>query len=388
MASFLLHGIGAAWRRAPAQARRREGTVTHAGRIDAHVHVWAPSGSKRFPYKAQMHGAKGVEPPVAGSVDLLMAELDCNKARQREAWAGRSPATSTANRAPLCPSACGTSAASRPAPQVEVAVAVQAGVHGFDHSYLVQCARKHPGRLACVALADPRENADGAAKLAYLVEEEGFCGVRFNPQLWPRGAGIADEEGRVLFALAGELGVPVGFALFDGVARYEADVRALLRHSPATPAVIDHVGFCRPGDEAACEALLALAEVSRCVRGLHLSKTVAPQCMQSMARGRIAAASLPRHPPSKHPQVHVKLSGLFRCSERPAPYEDLAPLVRRVFDAFGKERVLFGTDWPWTFDRGGYDEAWDVLGSAALALSEEEVAWAAEKTARRLYRIA
>lgn len=47
---------------------------------------------------------------------------------------------------------------------------------------------------------------------------------------------------------------------------------------------------------------------------------------------------------AKHPNVAAKASALPRYSSEPYPYRRLHPHLRRVFDAFGPQRFLWGTD--------------------------------------------
>lgn len=104
--------------------------------------------------------------------------------------------------------------------------------------------------------------------------EEGFRGARFNPALF-EGEEMDCGVGRAMFRACGELGVPVGFMTFKGFGLYFESIRALLDHSPATPVIIDHFGFCRGEGAPEFTQLLQLAG---------------------------------------HPQVHVKLSAFFRGS--------------------------------------------------------------------------
>ena len=41
----------------------------------------------------------------------------------------------------------------------------------------------------------------------------------------------------------------------------------------------------------------------------------------------------------------VKISGACTLSHEPYPYDDLWDPLRRIFDAFGIDRCLWGTDW-------------------------------------------
>lgn len=54
------------------------------------------------------------------------------------------------------------------------------------------------------------------------------------------------------------------------------------------------------------------------------------------------------------PNVSVKVSSLPNYSREPYPFRDLAPHIRRVFDAFGPHRCFWGTDISHSFDRCSY----------------------------------
>jgi len=42
----------------------------------------------------------------------------------------------------------------------------------------------------------------------------------------------------------------------------------------------------------------------------------------------------------------IKLSAPFRVSSQPFPYQDLEPFVAALIDAFGPDRCVWGSDWP------------------------------------------
>ena len=56
-----------------------------------------------------------------------------------------------------------------------------------------------------------------------------------------------------------------------------------------------------------------------------------------------------------HPNVHCKVSGIFQRSNRmPAPKSGsyYAPIFEVIWEAFGEDRIIYGSNWPVT-DRGG-----------------------------------
>jgi predicted TIM-barrel fold metal-dependent hydrolase len=46
-----------------------------------------------------------------------------------------------------------------------------------------------------------------------------------------------------------------------------------------------------------------------------------------------------------HPNIAVKISGACTLSHEPFPYNDLWDPLSRIFDAFGFDRCMWGTDW-------------------------------------------
>lgn len=60
---------------------------------------------------------------------------------------------------------------------------------------------------------------------------------------------------------------------------------------------------------------------------------------------------------ARHPNVYCKVSALYgRVEKQPAP-KDIAfysPVIDLVFDCFGEDRLIFGSDWPVTETTGDY----------------------------------
>ena len=112
--------------------------------------------------------------------------------------------------------------------------------------------------------------------------------MRFNPYLWTEGSGgMSNATGRALFAEAGRLGLAVGFMTFKGLLPLAGDIEALLDSSPGTAAVLDHWGFFhQPPGRAAAQG--GAADEAAWARLLQMGR--------------------------RFPQLHVKLSALFRVT--------------------------------------------------------------------------
>mgnify|MGYP002624161894 CR=1 FL=1 len=56
-------------------------------------------------------------------------------------------------------------------------------------------------------------------------------------------------------------------------------------------------------------------------------------------------------------RVHVKISHLWRLSHQKYPYLDTHEQVKKLYDAFGPQRLMWGSDWPAVEDFCGYAKA-------------------------------
>lgn len=99
------------------------------------------------------------------------------------------------------------------------------------------------------------------------------------------------------------------------------------------------------------------------------------------ARGIDALAALPH--------VHLKLSGITAyCAPGTANADTLQPWVDHAINAFGANRVLWGSDWP-VVNLGVGMPDWITLSRALLArFTETEQSDIMQGTARRVYRLA
>ena len=60
---------------------------------------------------------------------------------------------------------------------------------------------------------------------------------------------------------------------------------------------------------------------------------------------------------AKRPNVVIKVSGACTLSKQPYPFPDIWDPLARVFDAWGFERCLWGTDWTRAFAVVNYEQA-------------------------------
>ncbi|MEL7121094.1 MAG: amidohydrolase family protein [Bacteroidota bacterium] len=76
---------------------------------------------------------------------------------------------------------------------------------------------------------------------------------------------------------------------------------------------------------------------------------------------------------ASYPNVFCKVSGLVtEASWNNWKYEDFKPYLDVVFEAFGVERIMFGSDWPVCLLAAKYDEVIGIVERYILQLSKEE----------------
>lgn len=192
---------------------------------------------------------------------------------------------------------------SRPA-GVQRIVLIQMSFYGSDNSYLLDSIRAHPAVFAGVARIDghpqPREAMLTLAKQGV----RGFrvVAVGSSPDQWLEG-----ESMRSMWKCAADERLVICPLLTP--AHLESLAR-MCRQFPQTPIAIDHlarIGFDGQMRPAEIDALCSLAQ---------------------------------------YPQVYVKVSAFYALGRRQSPYLDLAPMICRLRDAFGAERLMWGSDAP------------------------------------------
>jgi L-fuconolactonase len=89
------------------------------------------------------------------------------------------------------------------------------------------------------------------------------------------------------------------------------------------------------------------------------------------------------------PNVYCKLSGMVTEAERGSwTVDTLRPYVETALDAFGPERLMFGSDWPVCLLAASYAEVTDAAEQLVAGLSKDEQAEIFGGTAARAYRLA
>ena len=216
---------------------------------------------------------------------------------------------------------------------------------GVDNGYLADIMAAYPGvfsGVACIAA-----EADNPGREMVRLKSQGFRGFRITPgegaaDRWINSAGIremCETAARENLAICPLLG-PDNLHQVD----------ELCRKYPDTTVVVDHfarVGMNGDFPEPDVKALLDL---------------------------------------KKHARVHIKVSAFYFLGQKKPPYRDLAPLIRRVFDTFGPDRLMWGSDCPYQLGNGNnYAASLELIQKGLDFLSPSDKNALLKKTATRVF---
>lgn len=90
---------------------------------------------------------------------------------------------------------------------------------------------------------------------------------------------------------------------------------------------------------------------------------------------------------SRHPNVACKLSGLLTLSPTESSSDNLRPIVDEILQAFGPERVMFGSDWPVSSCVANYSDVTAQTTALIDDLSPVEKAGVLSANAQRVYKL-
>jgi predicted TIM-barrel fold metal-dependent hydrolase len=87
-----------------------------------------------------------------------------------------------------------------------------------------------------------------------------------------------------------------------------------------------------------------------------------------------------------HKHVHVKTSAFYALGKKQPPYTDLAPMIRRVRDAFGAGRLMWASDCPYQVGPGhNYADAIRLVREGLDFLNADERTSILHDTAERVF---
>jgi predicted TIM-barrel fold metal-dependent hydrolase len=235
----------------------------------------------------------------------------------------------------------------RPEGVGRVVLIQHSGYHLFDNSYLIDAVRRHPKMFRIVGMVD--DHKPGAGPEMKKLLPQGVTGFRITPfirkeqpekwletpgmqEMWKTGA----ETKQAMCCLINAEQLP--------------GVDMMCERHPETPCVIDH--FARIG----VDGQMRDEDIKRLTR-------------------------LARH---KH--TSVKISAYYALGQKKPPHTELIPMIRRLYEAFGAQRLMWASDSPYQIQgENNYKASISLVRDKLDFVSADERQWLLRKTAERVF---
>ncbi|MFT5447038.1 MAG: L-fuconolactonase [Gammaproteobacteria bacterium] len=203
---------------------------------------------------------------------------------------------------------------------VDGAILVSAfSIYQYDASYAIEVRNAHPGRFGVIKPLDTDNPAIGDV-IAEWKNTPGTVGVRIM-MTKESGRKPGDPGIDLMMREAAKHDFPVNLLCWENL---DAGIALVDRH-PDTRFVIDHMGLLQPRTPPAPDKPWA-----------DLPKVV------DLAKRQNAV---------------IKVSGACTLSKDPFPFADIWDPLAKIFDAWGFERCLWGTDWTRAFEVVNFEQA-------------------------------
>jgi predicted TIM-barrel fold metal-dependent hydrolase len=223
---------------------------------------------------------------------------------------------------------------------------IQMSYYEFDNRYMLDMIKLYPERFVGTAIVDPLGPDPGAAMRD--LRPRGVRAFRIQPRYgkMPPARWLEPAGYQAMFRTAWDTGQALS-CLIDPDGFPEVD--RMCRAHPGATVILDHLGrIGADGNvrDADVEALCALA---------------------------------------KHANVLVKVGAFYALGKKTPPYLDLAPLIRRVVQAFSPRRCLWESDCPFQVVAHKYTDSLALVRDRLDFLARDDRDRLLWKTAEHLF---
>jgi L-fuconolactonase len=177
----------------------------------------------------------------------------------------------------------------------------------YDASYALEVGAAHPGRFGLIKPVNPNDPAV-AEDIAEWAKKKGAVAIRIL-LTYEATEDPADSGMNRVLAAAARHALPVNLLCWGRLSQ----AKGLIERNPDTTIVIDHLGLLQPFEPPVPAQPWA-----------DLPKVVELAAFEN---------------------ARIKISGACTLSHERFPYTDIWDPLARLFDAFGFDRCMWGTDW-------------------------------------------
>lgn len=228
---------------------------------------------------------------------------------------------------------------------VDRVVLIQVSFYGFDNAYMLDAIRDFPGHFSGVAVVDSSV-ARPQEKMRDLAGN-GVRGFRIKPGKSPVNEWLGSDGMAAMWKYAADSGLAICPLIHPP---FLPALHEMCTKYPDTTVVIDH--FARVG----IDGEIRESELTELCRLASFKNT------------------------------YVKTSAFYALGERKAPYTDLGPMIRRLRNAFGPERLMWATDCPFQVQGGHtFSDSIELIRDRLDFFSEGDREWILRKTAEKVF---
>jgi predicted TIM-barrel fold metal-dependent hydrolase len=223
-------------------------------------------------------------------------------------------------------------------------VLIQMSFYGLDNSYMLDQMKRFPGTFGGVGVVDwtAARPDDEMKRLAKL----GVRGFRVRPGKAPIETWMETPS-------------------FERMFKFAAD---------------HHLAICPLIDPTALPSLSRM-----CAKHLK-TRVVIDHLSRIGVDGEIREADVHALCTMAHfPEVRVKVSAFYALGKKKPPHDDLEPLVRTVYDAFGAKRLMWASDCPFAVDNERYRDSIALVRDGCPWLKADDREWLFRKTAEGVF---
>jgi len=223
---------------------------------------------------------------------------------------------------------------------VDKAVLIQYGGN-TDNTYIVDCLARHPNLLTAVMIVEPD---DDGTRIRHW-HEQGIVGIRL-----PAASRAQAADPLAHWRTAAELGLVVS-APSSPTALLSAEFTEVVQTFPELQIVIEHLAGVGPNAAPPYDEFKQALELSR------------------------------------FPNLTIKLPGFGEFCQLPCPFSEVPPFARMALDAFGPQRLMWGSDYPPVSSREGYNNSLNFPLTYFADLSDDDRAWIFGRTAMETWKM-
>ena len=209
-----------------------------------------------------------------------------------------------------------------------------------DNQYIIDCLAAHPDTFQAAMIVDKTDDGTQIRKWA----KHGIVGIRL---AIASRAECADPLSQ--WRTANDLGLVVS-APCNPNALLSEDFAEVLKKFPNLSIVIEHIGGIGYDQQAPFDTFKQVLKLA------------------------------------KHPNLTIKLPGFGEFCRVPLPFDPIPPLADMAIEAFGPNRVMWGSDYPPVSSREGYENSLRVPMNYLSKLSETDREWIFGKTALNVWK--